>query len=171
MQNVVYSVYKHTTPDELVYIGATVQKPKARWGVNGSNYKTNTRFYQAIQKYGWDNIKHEVVFETDNREDACIKEKELIKLFNSADERFGYNTGKGSRVPASGSIALENVYINKVQEKDKFLKKKQVAEKFGISVSTVNNYMRQGMPFYKVGKKLVRFVYEEVEKWIAEKGR
>ena len=171
MQNVVYSVYKHTTPDELVYIGATVQKPKARWGVNGSNYKTNTRFYQAIQKYGWDNIKHEVVFETDNREDACIKEKELIKLFNSTDERFGYNTGKGSRVPASGSIALENVYINKVQEKDKFLKKKQVAEKFGISVSTVNNYMRQGMPFYKVGKKLVRFIYEEVEKWIAEKGR
>ena len=70
MQNVVYSVYKHTTPDELVYIGATVQKPKARWGVNGSNYKTNTRFYQAIQKYGWDNIKHEVVFETDNREDV-----------------------------------------------------------------------------------------------------
>ena len=52
-----------------------------------------------------------------------------------------------------------------------YLSKKQVAEKFGISVSTVNNYMRQGMPFYKVGKKLVRFIYEEVEKWIAEKGR
>jgi excisionase family DNA binding protein len=51
-----------------------------------------------------------------------------------------------------------------------YLSKKQVAEKFGISVSTVNNYMRQGMPFYKVGKKLVRFIYEEVEKWIAEKG-
>ena len=52
-----------------------------------------------------------------------------------------------------------------------YLSKKQVAEKFGISVSTVNNYMRQGMPFYKVGKKLVRFIYEEVEKWIAAKGR
>lgn len=52
-----------------------------------------------------------------------------------------------------------------------YLSKKQVAENFGISVSTVNNYMRQGMPFYKVGKKLVRFIYEEVEKWIAEKGR
>ena len=50
-----------------------------------------------------------------------------------------------------------------------YLDKKQVAEKFGISVSTVNNYMRQGMPFYKMGGKLVRFVYEEVEKWIKER--
>ena len=52
-----------------------------------------------------------------------------------------------------------------------YLSKKQVAEKFGISVSTVNNYMRQGMPFYKVGRKLVRFIFEEVENWIADKGR
>lgn len=50
-----------------------------------------------------------------------------------------------------------------------YLDKKQVAEKFGISVSTVNNYMRQGMPFYRIRGKLVRFVYEEVEKWIKEK--
>ena len=30
-----------------------------------------------------------------------------------------------------------------------YIDKKQVAERFGISVSTVNNYMREGMPFYK----------------------
>lgn len=52
-----------------------------------------------------------------------------------------------------------------------YLDKKQVAERFGISVSTVNNYMREGMPFYKIGAgKLVRFVSEEVEKWIKERG-
>ena len=52
-----------------------------------------------------------------------------------------------------------------------YLDKKQVAERFGISVSTVNNYMREGMPFYKIGAgKLVRFVPEEVEKWIKERG-
>ena len=50
-----------------------------------------------------------------------------------------------------------------------FLKKKEVAERFGISVSSVNNYMRQGMPYYKIGSKLVRFNPEDVEKWLRER--
>ena len=50
-----------------------------------------------------------------------------------------------------------------------FLKKKEVAERYGISVSSVNNYMRQGMPYYKIGSKLVRFNPEDVEKWLKEK--
>ena len=50
-----------------------------------------------------------------------------------------------------------------------FLKKKEVAERFGISVSSVNNYMRQGMPYYKIGSKLVRFSSEDVEKWLKKK--
>ena len=50
-----------------------------------------------------------------------------------------------------------------------FLKKKEVAERFGISVSSVNNYIIQGMPYYKIGSKLVRFNPEDVEKWLKEK--
>ena len=50
-----------------------------------------------------------------------------------------------------------------------FLKKKEVAERYGISVSSVNNYMRQGMPYSKIGSKLVRFNPEDVEKWLKEK--
>ena len=49
-----------------------------------------------------------------------------------------------------------------------YLNKKQIADRFGISISTVNNYMRKGMPFYKIGEKLVRFIPDEVEKWIKE---
>ena len=52
-----------------------------------------------------------------------------------------------------------------------FLKKKEVAERFGISVSSVSNYMRQGMPYYRIGSKLVRFDPEEVEKWLKERGK
>ena len=50
-----------------------------------------------------------------------------------------------------------------------FLKKKEVAERYGISISSVNNYMRQGMPYYKIGSKLVRFKPEDVEEWLKEK--
>ena len=52
-----------------------------------------------------------------------------------------------------------------------FLKKKEVAERFGISISSVNNYMRQGMPYYRIGSKLVRFDLEDVEKWLKENGK
>lgn len=169
MQKVVYSIYKHTTPDGLVYIGATVQKPKARWGVNGSNYKTIPRFYEAIQKFGWDNIKHEVVCQFDNREDACIKEKELIKKYNSTDEKFGYNRGKGSRIPASGSVPLEKMYANMRVDKNKWVKKSILAERLNISVPMVDKLMREGMPKIKIGKS-VRFDYDEVLKWIKERG-
>lgn len=50
-----------------------------------------------------------------------------------------------------------------------YLTKKQIAEKLGVSISSVSNYMRRGMPFYKVGGKLVRFDYDEVKKWIQER--
>ena len=52
-----------------------------------------------------------------------------------------------------------------------YLNKKEIAEKFGISVSSVNNYMRHGMPYYRIGSKLVRFDPEEVEKWLKERGK
>ena len=52
-----------------------------------------------------------------------------------------------------------------------YLNKKELAERFGISVSSVNNYMRQGMPYYKIGSKLVRFSSEDVEKWLKEKSK
>ena len=51
-----------------------------------------------------------------------------------------------------------------------FLKKKEVAERFGISVSSVNNYMRQGMPRIKIGTA-VRFELVEVVKWLKERGK
>ena len=36
-------------------------KPELRWGHNGYKYKDNNHFYRAIQKYGWDNIEHQVI--------------------------------------------------------------------------------------------------------------
>lgn len=55
-----YTVYKHTTPSGKVYIGITGRAVEKRWE-NGSGYKSNKYFYSAIKKYGWDNIKHEIV--------------------------------------------------------------------------------------------------------------
>ena len=78
-----WCVYKHTTPSGKVYIGITSQKIELRWR-NGKGYKTQV-FNHAIEKYGWDNIIHEVLFENLSHKDACAKEKELIEKYKSND--------------------------------------------------------------------------------------
>ena len=85
-----YFVYKHTTPSGKVYIGITRQDPAARWK-KWKNYKDNQHFTQAINKYGWNNIQHEIIASGLTKEEACIKEKEYIRAYNSTDREKGYN--------------------------------------------------------------------------------
>lgn len=89
-----YTVYKHTSPSGKIYIGITSQKLYQRFQ-NGVGYKQSRRFYNAIKKYGWDNIKHEVLFEGLTKEQAEQKEIELISLYQSNDKRYGYNIENG----------------------------------------------------------------------------
>jgi group I intron endonuclease len=91
-----YSVYKHTTPNGKVYIGITKQKPVKRW-LHGKGYARQDHFYNAILKYGWDNIKHEILFTELTREEAEAKEVELIAEYKSDQRAFGYNVDRGGR--------------------------------------------------------------------------
>jgi predicted transcriptional regulator len=100
-----YIVYKHTFPNEKVYIGITSLKPERRWGENGRSYlrKNNDKYCQplmanAINKWGWENVKHEILFANLSKEDAEIKEKKLIYLYKSNDPMFGYNIQNGGNV-------------------------------------------------------------------------
>ena len=98
-----YFVYKHISPSGKVYIGITKQTPNGRWR-NGLGYVSSPHFWSAIQKYGWNNIQHEILFSNLTCDEACSKEKELIKYYNSTDRRFGYNEKTGGE---SGSIYNE----------------------------------------------------------------
>ena len=95
MQERNYCVYKHTSPSNKVYIGITCQKPERRWGADGKGYYHNQYFWRSIQKYGFDNFKHEILFENLSKEEACQKEVELISFYKSNDRKFGYNITSG----------------------------------------------------------------------------
>jgi hypothetical protein len=56
-----YIVYKHTSPNNKVYIGITKKKPNDRWA-SGFGYEHQIYFFRAIVKYGWDNFKHEILY-------------------------------------------------------------------------------------------------------------
>ena len=94
-----YSVYKHTSPSGKVYIGITSMNPEARWK---AGYNSCRAFYNAIQKYGWKNMKSEVLFTGLTKEEACAKEIELIAQYDSTNPKYGYNISKGGEAPMLG---------------------------------------------------------------------
>lgn len=92
-----YSVYKHTFPNGKVYIGITRTSVSKRWN-GGIGYKSQTLMFRAITKYGWDNIKHEVLFDSLTKEDAEDEERRLIAEYRSCDPNYGYNVETGGNV-------------------------------------------------------------------------
>lgn len=96
-----YSVYVHIIPKKITkythdkyYVGITAKKPQKRWGCNGKGYKEQI-FYFAIQKYGWNNIEHEIVASNLTYDEACNMEKILILKLQSNISEYGYNLTKG----------------------------------------------------------------------------
>lgn len=89
-----YSVYKHTTPSGKVYIGITSKPVEERW-LNGRGYAKNEHFWNAIKKYGWDNIEHQVLVSGLSKDEASEVEKMYIALYRSHEIKHGYNLTEG----------------------------------------------------------------------------
>lgn len=93
-----YFVYKHTAPNGKVYIGITCcDDVELRW-VGGWGYRKNISFYEDIQKYGWDNITHEVLYKNLSPDEARRIEIKLIGDYRSANPQYGYNIDEGGRI-------------------------------------------------------------------------
>ena len=89
-----FTVYKHTTPSNKVYIGITSQKETHRWGRDGHGYYTQA-FGNAVRKYGWDNIQHEIICTGISREEAVAIERRLIAEYHADNSDSGYNCTSG----------------------------------------------------------------------------
>lgn len=90
-----YSVYMHTFPNGKKYIGITKQNPKDRWRAGYNRFMEN-----AIAKYGWENIKHEIVADNLTQKEAENMECTLIKENKTTNGKFGYNILPGA--PSAG---------------------------------------------------------------------
>ena len=110
-----YSVYQHVTPDGMYYFGQT-NDIKRRWRNNGAEYKT-TSLYPYIEKYGWDNIQHIVLFKDQTKENALWIEDFLI----TTAQEDGVCINKNR----SGNISKEEGYSQEYYEQNK----QQIREK------------------------------------------
>ena len=90
-----YVVYRHIFPNGKSYIGITCVKPYYyRWRA-GSSYSHQPKVYNAIKKYGWENIRHELLYENLSQEEANRIEQEMIAKFDSVNNGYNVSTGGG----------------------------------------------------------------------------
>lgn len=89
-----YVVYAHIAPNGKYYIGLTSQDCRYRW-CNGKGYNKQILFFRAINKYGWENFRHEILFHGLTHEQAVQKEREMICKYKSNNPKYGYNNTEG----------------------------------------------------------------------------
>lgn len=98
-----FCVYVHTFPNGKKYVGITGKPPAQRWK-RGKNYRNNIYMTRAVEKYGWDNIDHEIIESELSQSDAEAKERELISLYKSNTPEHGYNITSGGECIGKHSI-------------------------------------------------------------------
>lgn len=75
-----YCVYIHYFPNGKYYVGISKDIGQ-RWEGDGKHYDSNPDMYQAIQEFGWNNIRHRVVCSRLSREEALSIENTLIRPY------------------------------------------------------------------------------------------
>lgn len=157
-----YKIYKHTTPSNKVYIGLTRLQVQKRW-CNGKHY--NRYFTKAIEKYGWNNIKHEIIENKLSYEEACQKERYYIKKYESQNRQKGYNIMNGGTL-LDDEVRLLMSRQNKKKKKLLCIEKIgeytfslsifesiiQCSKITGKSLSTIEKIMKQCKPKYSIDR-------------------
>jgi group I intron endonuclease len=65
-----------------------------RWRA-GSSYSQQPKVYNAIKKYGWKTIKHELLYENLSQDEANRIEQEMIAKYDSIRNGYNVSTGGG----------------------------------------------------------------------------
>lgn len=86
-----YCVYEHIFPNGKKYIGISCNVEK-RWR-NGKGYETQPKIARAINKYGWENVTHNIIIDGISKEQAETLERYLIAELKTIEH--GYNTSTG----------------------------------------------------------------------------
>lgn len=140
-----YTVYIHKNKiNQKVYVGLTKQSPQARWRVGGHGYKKQPKFWEAIEKYGWDNFEHIILSTGLTAEEASQLEKKLIQSFDSIQN--GYNIDEGGIIHSPSQETIEKIRVSMkgkthtLETKEKISLSKEKDKKPVICVETGIEY-------------------------------
>ena len=182
-KNIIYYVYKHTFPNNKVYIGITCRTLEERWGKNGNGYLAKNKkgvaqplMANAIIKYGWENVKHDILAVAYNKNEAEKLERYYItEVYHSSDENFGYNIQNGGSY--NGKYTEKTIKKLKESHKNQKPSKEQIeAQKLRLrGVQWWNNGKKQFFQKDCPGKDFVkgRLIYKtnKNKKWWNKDGK
>lgn len=153
-----YYIYKHTNKSNgKCYIGQT-KNIKWRWYPN--SYKTCSKFYRAILKYGWNNFTHEII-EVCDETNVDYWETYYIKQFDSV--KNGYNLDSGG---CKNKVQSMETIQKKIENNKKRVYKKgttpwnkglKLSEEYRLKLSIAHK--GQGL-----GRKLTDKLKEKIKK-------
>lgn len=86
-----YYVYMYTSPSGKSYVGRSCNSKNIRARTDGSGYKNCTAFWNAIQKYGWENFIYRILEENIGYEDIDKRENYWINYYSTSTDENGYN--------------------------------------------------------------------------------
>lgn len=123
-----------------VYIGQTKNSLARRARKDGSGYKGSHAFYNAIQKYGWENFSHAIIEECED-DKANERERYWVDFFNSTNNQFGYNSMSGGKIVKKDSNYMIGVYCKETKQYFKSLS--DAAEWAGLQRTSMNDISKQ----------------------------
>lgn len=149
-----WKVYMHLFPNNKVYIGITSQQDYFGRFKNGRGYSSQTVIFNAIKKYGWENIQHFVIADGLSMVQAKQMEIELISEYRSNYKRFnnpsfGYNaTDGGDAIPENNTPKYNEELLllitNSWNKKNTDESVSDVAKDVRCCQSTVRKYLKYG---------------------------
>lgn len=144
-----YKLYMHINKfNGHFYIGITSLKPSLRYGKNGGNYKDCTYFWNAIQKYGWNNFEHVIIADNLTKEESCRYEVDLIEYMKIKRPNCCYN------ILVGGDLGRKDVVITD-EYRDKFRGSKNPVAKSVICVETnkIFDTVTDASKFYNIDRR------------------
>lgn len=112
-----YSVYVHkvNTPEGPMYYTGVTGNIDNRW--QPRQYKT-TALWPYIEKYGWDNIEHIIVFESNNRNKAYEIEDLMILFYHSICKCI--NKRRSGHIKATDKKAYNRMLIKELRRSSEY---------------------------------------------------
>ena len=160
-----YSVYQHVTPDGMYYFGQS-QNVEKRWECNGIHYR-NTSLQPYIEKFGWENIQHIVLFRDQTKEDALWIEDFLIET--AQEDGVCINKNR------SGLVSKEEGYRQQRYQQNREKELEQQREYKEKNREKYNEYQREykekNREKYKEYREQNREKYNDYQREYYEKNR
>lgn len=134
-------IYKYTSPSGKCYIGQTINESSRKRAHSKKQGGKCLKFYSAVDKYGFDNFKYEVLVRVYSEHPENLKlsldnlEIQFIKTFDSFENGYNMTTG------GSGSKNL--IVSNDTREKQSSLKK-------GKTPSNIRKVIKRNVDTYEI---------------------